>query len=372
MKIVIVGPFAPFRGGIAKFNEQLALQFSQTNELLLINFKHQYPKLLFPGKEQTETSRRFSLPTERLLTPYNPVTFFSTIKKIKQFQPDLLIFPYWIPFFIPAFCAIRKGLKTTKTAVLVHNFQSHEKWFLGNWLRRRFFRSADMLISLSDFVNAQLRTAFPDKQMIAGFHPVYDDLNQNRYTPATAKKELQVTDKKVLLFFGYIKAYKGVETLISAFNFLPNNQNYHLFIVGEVYGDEKEYLELIKKYHLEKQVTFLNKFVTEPEIELFFKAADALVLPYQQASQSGVLQIATLFDLGVVVTPVGGLPELVKQFQLGVVSEATSAEALAKGIENFFSLDKKIIHEGCAEVRERYSWHALAERIKEKKAVISR
>jgi glycosyltransferase involved in cell wall biosynthesis len=363
MKIVIVGPFAPFRGGIAKFNEQLALQFSHTNELLLINFKQQYPKLLFPGKEQTEASRSFSLLTERLLTPYNPFTFFSTFKKIKQFQPDLLIFPYWIPFFIPAFWVIRKGLKTTKTAILVHNFQSHEKWFLGNLLRRRFFRSANILISLSDFVNAQLRTAFPDKQITAGFHPVYDDLNQNRYTQETAKEKLQVADKKVLLFFGYIKAYKGVDTLISAFHLLPKNQDYHLFIVGEVYGDEKEYLELIKKYNLEKQITFLNKFVTEPEIELFFKAADALVLPYQQASQSGVLQIATLFDLGVVVTPVGGLPELVNQFQLGIVSETTSAEAIAKALEEFFSLDKKMIHEGCDKVRDKYSWRSLAERI---------
>ncbi len=210
MKIVIVGPFAPFRGGIAKFNEQLALQLSQTNKLLLINFKQQYPKLLFPGKAQTENSRSFSLPTERILTPFNPFTFFLTLKKIKEFQPDLLIFPYWIPFFIPAFWVIRKALKMTKTAILVHNFQSHEKWFLGNLLRRRFFRSTNILISLSDFVNAQLLNAFPDKQIIAGFHPVYDDLNQNRYTQETAKEKLQVTDKKFCYFSAISRLTKAL------------------------------------------------------------------------------------------------------------------------------------------------------------------
>jgi glycosyltransferase involved in cell wall biosynthesis len=363
MKIVIIGPFSPFRGGIAKFNEQLALELTKNHELLLLNFKNQYPKLLFPGKNQFNISPTFSLFTERILTPYNPLTFFSAIKKIKFFHPDLLIFPYWIPFFIPSFCVIRKALIKTKTALLVHNFQSHEKWLFGNLFRYRFFRSADVLISLSDFVNAQLQTAFPDKQMIAGFHPVYADLNQNKYTKESAKEKLQVKNKKVLLFFGYIKAYKGVDTLIPAFHLLQNNQAYHLFIVGEVYGDEKEYLTLIQQYKLEKQITFLNKFVTEPEIELFFKAADALVLPYQQASQSGVLQIATLFDLGVVVTPVGGLPELVNQFRLGIVSETTSAEAFAKAIEQFFSLDRKMIKDGCVKVREKFSWQELAKRI---------
>jgi len=363
VKIALIGPFAPFRGGIAKFNEQLALEFAKEHHLLLINFKQQYPKLIFPGKEQIETSRAFSLPTKRLLTPYNPFTFFSTVRKIKDFEPDWLIFPNWIPFFIPAFALLKRAFKKTKTAILVHNFQTHEKWLFGNFLRYRFFRSADMLISLSDYVNAQLRTAFPDKKIIAGFHPVYDDLNQNRYSKETAKEKLQVENKKTLLFFGYIKAYKGVSTLISAFNLLQNKEGYHLFIVGEVYGNEDEYLNLIQQHNLEKQITFLNQFITEPEIELFFKAADVLVLPYQEASQSGVLQIATLFDLGVVVTPVGGLPELVKDYQLGIVSETTSANELAKAIVQFFQKDREVIKKGCSKIREKFSWKALSAQI---------
>ena len=364
MKISIVGPFSPFRGGIAKFNEQLSVALQKDHNLQFINFKNQYPAILFPGTNQYHESAEEKFSSIRILTPYNPFSFNHTYKKIREFCPDLIIFPYWIPFFIPAYLFLTTKIrKHSRIIILVHNFHAHEKWLGLNYLRKYFFHLADGFITLSDHVYHQMKEIYNDKLMIKGFHPVYSYFKKSEINIKETKKKIDILGKKVLLFFGYIKPYKGVLELLSAFSILADKEQYHLIIVGEVYGNDLVYHDKIKKLNLDKSITFINRYVSDNEMNMFFQISDALVLPYQQATQSGVMQLAIMYDLGMIVTPVGALPELVKKYSLGFVANSTKDIDIAKSIQKYFEMDQKKIREGCSLVKATLSWESLAEKI---------
>ncbi|MCD4819253.1 MAG: glycosyltransferase [Candidatus Cloacimonetes bacterium] len=370
MKIAIITPFYPFRGGIAKFSEALCDELAEKHKLLIINFVMQYPKLIFPGKTQFEETKRIVLPNKRVLTPYNPFTFIPTAKKILNFNPDFLLIPYWIPFFsISDSCIIDyiKKRSNIKIALLVHNFEAHENWFLGKYFTEKLFHKADFIISLSDNVYHSLNLAFPKKSLIKGFHPVYDYLNKKKITSEFARSKFKILEKKVILFFGYIKNYKGLDILIKALQILvKKDENYHLLIVGEIYGNENKYNNLISELKLKSHITLINRFVDDNEIEYFFRASDLLALPYRSATQSGVLQLAAYFGIGAVATPVGNFKKFLNEYSIGCVAENISPEAFAQAIEKYYLMDQKDIFLNTLKIREKYTWKNLAELILEK------
>nr|MDA3813342.1 glycosyltransferase [Candidatus Cloacimonadota bacterium] len=205
---------------------------------------------------------------------------------------------------------------------------------------------------------------------VRGFHPVYNCYNFNKYTKISAKSELILTGKKIILFFGYIKQYKGLELLIRSLpNIICKIENAHLLIVGEVYGDTIKYYNTIKETGLEDRVTFIDRFVKDEEIELFFKAADVLALPYIQATQSGVVQIANDMELGAVATPVGGLTELVLDSKTGIIARDVSKEAISDAIVRYFELDQEELIKNIKEENKKNNWEALAKLILKKKAL---
>ncbi len=366
MKIGFLGPAYPFRGGIAQFSKLLANEFEQNHEIKFFSFKKQYPKILFPGKEQidhSENSSNFEI--DEKLVPFNPTTWNATIKSIKKWGPDLLIINYWLPFFAPAFGYISRKMKgKTKIFYITHNIDFHEKWLFANRLTKYALKNADKIVTLSDSVFEDASALFPQKQIIAGFHPTYNCYNLQKFTKKSAKEKLNFADEKVILFFGYIKPYKGLDTLLKAFSlFLEKYPNSKLLIVGEVYGNSDEYYNLISKLDLEKKVIFVNRFVKDDEIELFFKAADVLALPYKQATQSGVLQIAYNMNLGAVATPIGGLPELVMHDKTGIVSESCSKKDFSKALIEYFSLEQKKVLQNIEKEKEKYAWNKFADLI---------
>ena len=362
MKIGFLGPASPFRGGIVQFSTQLASELRHDHEIKFFSFKQQYPKLLFPGKDQFSKSEKPDFTIISKLIPYIPFTWFPTIKVINDWKPDILIISYWIPFFALSFGFILRHLnKKTKLYYIVHNIDFHEKWLLGKSLTKYALEKADLLITLSETVYNDACRLFPKKKIVHGFHPVYNCYDFEKYTKSSAKSELKLTGKKVILFFGYIKQYKGLELLIRSLPDIVNKiENAHLLIVGEVYGDAKKYQDAIYETGIEERITFIDRFVKDEEIELFFKAADVLALPYIQATQSGVVQIAYDMELGAVATPVGSLAELVLDNKTGIMAKNVSKEAFADAIVQYFKLDQEELIRNIKAENKKYSWEALA------------
>ncbi|MCK4979487.1 MAG: glycosyltransferase family 4 protein [Candidatus Delongbacteria bacterium] len=365
MKILNKGPAYPFRGGIVQFSTQLAHELRHKNEIKFFSFEHQYPKILFPGKDQFSQTEKPDFTIISKLTPYNPFTWIPTIKSINDWKPDILIVSYWIPFFALSFGFILRHLnKKTKLYYIVHNIDFHEKWIFAKSLTKYAFKKADLLVTLSESVYNDAIKLFPKKKTIHGFHPVYNCYNFNKFTKVSAKSELKLTGKKVILFFGYIKQYKGLELLIRSLpNIINKIENAHLLIVGEVYGDAKKYHNAIEENELGNRVTFVDRFVKDKEIELYFKAADVLALPYIQATQSGVVQIAYDMELGAVATPVGSLAELVLDNKTGIMATDVSKEAFADAIVRYFELDQEELIRNIKEESKKYSWEVLAKLI---------
>lgn len=368
MKIAIVGPTYPFRGGIAQFAAQLSQELSTQHEVLCLNFKNQYPSIIFPGKTQFDESKKYiNVKNKRLLTPYNLFTFSSSASALYDFKPDLVIFNYWIPITAFAYCFLARQMKRnlkTRILTICHNLESHEKWFMVERLLKTALKYSDEIVTLSDSVAQKAIRLFSEKKLIHGFHPIYNCYNFHQINRDSARAKLNLSDKKVILFFGYIKPYKGLELLLNAFPMiLKNLPEAHLLIVGEVYGEDRVYFDLIETLKIQDKVDFHNKFVKNEEVEIFFKAADVLALPYLTATQSGVVQIAYDFGLGAVCTPVGGLPELVINNKTGCVAKDISEEAFTEAIIEYFKIDQASLKKNIETENKKYSWQKFTELI---------
>lgn len=367
MKIAFFGPAYPLRGGIAQFIALLALEMKKTHEVKIFSFRKQYPKILFPGKEQLDYSEtKPDLSIEPIIVPYNPVTWPSAVNKIRDWQPEVVVLKYWIPFFAPCFGWMIRKLKkdNIKIVYAIDNIVFHERWPFADLLTKYALNKADKLITMSEEVFKHAKRLLPNANVIKGFHPTYNCYNLGNYTSESAREKLQLQGKKIILFFGYIKPYKGLELLLKAMpQILKKIPLAHLVIVGEVYGDERIYFQLIKSLNLGNKVTFVNRFATNEEVELYYKAADVLALPYLSATQSGVVQIAYDFGLGAVCTPVGGLPELVIDKRTGIVADSVSETAFANAVAAYFALDKSELRQNILKENLRYSWENFAELI---------
>ena len=366
MKIAIVGPFYPFRGGIAQFTSQMAEELSKSHELFCVNFIKQYPTLIFPGKTQYDKSSDYiEIPNQRLLTPYNPFTYTKTAKSIIDFKPDMVIFNYWIPFTAIAYNYVAKQIRKkieARIITITHNLESHEKWLMAEKITKHAMQFSDGIVTLSKVVQKDAERFFPQKHLFPAFHPTYSFYKKGKVTRESAKKALGFTDEKVVLFFGYIKKYKGLDLLLKSFpKLLEKIPNTRLLIVGEVYGEAKQYYDLIDELKIKDRVTFVREFVPNEEVEKYFLAADVLALPYKQATQSGVAQIAFSFGKGVVVTPVGGLPEIVQEGKTGIVSASMSPSDLAVALSKYFEMDIAEIKKYTLEESNKLSWKSFCE-----------
>lgn len=367
MKIGLLGPAYPLRGGIAQFNMLLAMELEKDHEVKIFSFSKQYPSIIFPGKDQIDHSETIpDLEIEPVAIPYNPLTWLSAVKKIKQWQPEIIILKYWIPFFAPAFGWIIRKLKKYNIRVIyvIDNIVFHEKWYFANKLTKYALGKADLLITMSDSVYNDAKKILPEASIVKGLHPIYNCYNLGNYTRETARKKLNVEKNNVILFFGYIKPYKGLDLLIKSFPMiLEELPDAYLMIVGEVYGDDSVYLNLIRELNIEDKVIFHNEFATNEEVELYYKAADVLALPYISATQSGVVQIAYDMELGSVATPVGSLAELVLDNKTGIMATDVTERSFSDAIVRYFELDQDELVKNIHEENKKYSWEALVKLI---------
>lgn len=365
MKITILSTTYPLRGGISHFNGLLYKELIKKNEVNVITFSRQYPSVLFPGKSQTEKENEIEkIPSEQSVDSINPFNWFKIGNRIKKDKPDLLIFKYWMPFFAPCFGTISKIVKKNrKTQILVicDNVISHERKPAEISLTKYFFRCADYFVLLSQKVKDDLLQIKSEAKYRVLPHPIYSNFGYP-VSKAEAKKKLNLADEKLILFFGFIRDYKGLDILLNAMPELKEKINLKLAVAGEFYTNKEKYLSLISRLNLKDHVYLYTDFIPTSEVKYYFSACDAVVLPYKDATQSGIVQIAMNFKKPVIATNVGGISEVVLDGKTGFIVEKENPSALADAVIRFYSekRESEFIVNIEAEAKK-YSWEKFAE-----------
>ena len=342
MKIIIVGTAFPYRGGLAAFNERLAREYvKQGNEVEIITFTLQYPGFLFPGKTQYSTEvAPTDLKITRMINAIDPVSWMKVGRIIKKKAPDKVIFCYWMAFIAPCFGTIARIARSPKTKMvaLIHNMIPHEPTILDKLFPRYFVKSMDGFVAMAESVVADINHFDTDnKPKVVSPHPIYD-----HYGDALTKKEATIKlglheQKDYILFFGYIRHYKGLDILLQAFADERLRQfPVRLIVAGEFYENPQLYLELIIKLKLDGLVELRTGFIPDNEVRNYFSVADLIAQPYRTATQSGVSQIAYHFEKPMLVTNVGGLSEIVPNGKVGYVVGVDPKE-IADAMVDFFS-----------------------------------
>jgi glycosyltransferase involved in cell wall biosynthesis len=367
VNIVIVGTAYPLRGGIAHFNALLYKHLSKNHHVSIVTFSRQYPSLLFPGKTQDEKGGQDSaVPSEQLIDSINPVTWISAANAIARKKPDLLIFKYWMPFFAPCFGTIARLVRRktgAKVLYICDNIIPHEKRPGDMALTRYAFNAGDAFIVQSGSVERDLNAFMPGSRYALVPHPVYEIFG-SALPKAEARAALGLTDERVILFFGYVRRYKGLHVLLDAMPAISKSLKVKLLVVGEFYGDEQNYRQQIAEMNLQHDVTVHSDYVPNEEVSRYFSAADVVVLPYISATQSGIVQIAYQFDKPVIATDVGGLSEVVLNERTGYIVKPESPNDVAEAVVRFYT--EKHEEEFVKNVREekkKYSWENLVQAI---------
>lgn len=343
-KICLIGPAYPYRGGNALFVAHLFDALSKAYDVTVINFKRLYPQLLFPGTRQEDISKQPIKihPSIRLIDSINPITWIKTVRFIYKLKPDLITFIWYQPFFgfsIGTIARLLHKVFNGKILFITENIISHEAMFYDKILTKYALNSADKFLVLSDVVEKGIKELYKTKKVYRSTLPIYDCYEfNNDLTKEQTRKILDIPqDKKVLLFFGYVRPYKGLSTLIEALQILlQEDDSYLLLIVGEFYEPKEKYIEQIERLKIEGHIKIIDEYVPNEEVKIYYQSADIVVLPYKSATQSGILNIAYGFRKPVIVTNVGGLPELVEEGRTGFIVEPNSPHALAEGIKKFF------------------------------------
>lgn len=362
--LVIIGPAWPLRGGLAAFDEQLARTFSSRDISTRIEtFSLQYPSLLFPGKTQyTDQPAPTDVTIHAGIHSMNPLNWLIMGWKLKKEKPSLIIVRYWIPFLAPCLgtiCSIARLNKHTKVICIVDNMIPHEKRFADKLLSSFFVKSVDGFITMSEKVAKDVRS-FSTKPIQLSPHPIF-----NHFGTSINKEEARIKlglgiQEKVILFFGFIRQYKGLDLLLNAMaSEAIKEAKIKLMVVGEFYEDAQPYYDMIASLGISDRVILHNEFVPDAEVKNYVCAADFIIQPYRNATQSGVTPLAYHFEKPMLVTNVGALPDTVPDGKVGVVVEP-NATAIAEGILKLYSIGVAHFIPFVQAEKQKYSWESMA------------
>lgn len=373
MKIVIIGPAHPLRGGLASYNERLAKQFQDEGHTVSIyTFSLQYPGFLFPGTTQYSTAPApADISINICINSINPFNWIKIGNRLKKEEPDIIVVRYWLPFMGPCLGTIlrrAKKNKHTKVVCIADNIIPHEKRFGDKPFTKYFVKPVDAFITMSEKVMKDLQLFAPAKPAKFVAHPLYDNFGEI-ISKEEARKQLAIdNEQKVLLFFGFIRNYKGLDILLDAMKILRCSNlpvaNCQLLIAGEFYEDRKPYDEQIEKLDIKNSLILHTDFIPDSEVKYYLCAADCVVQPYRNATQSGVTPLAYHFEKPMIVTNVGGLPSLVPDGKVGLVAEPTP-ESIAEKIREYFDKGESYFLPQLKEEKKKYSWAKMTETILE-------
>lgn len=365
-KLVIIGPAWPLRGGLSAFDEKLATQFTEKGiQTRIDTFSLQYPSILFPGKSQYTTDPKpKDVNIAVCINSINPLNWIKIGLKLYRQKPDLIIVRFWIPFLAPCLgtiLKIAKKNKHTKVISIVDNMIPHEKRMGDQLLTKYFVKTVDGFIAMSEKVKNDIKI-FSHKPVSISPHPIFNHFG-NPITKKDARTNLGIPQEgKIILFFGYIRKYKGLDLLIQAMaDDAIKKLDIHLMIVGEFYEDASAYHLLIDSLGLQEQITLYSNYIPDDEVKNYVCSADFIIQPYKNATQSGVTPLAYHFEKPMLVTNVGGLADTVPHLKTGIVV-APSTKEIAKGIETLYELGESHFIHNIIEEKKKYSWAQMTEK----------
>lgn len=368
-RIVLLGTAHPLRGGLASYNERLAREFQkQGHDVSIYTFSLQYPSFLFPGKTQfSESEKPDDLDIKVSVNSINPLNWYQIGREISKLKPDILISKYWLPFMGPCLGTISKIVKRnkhTKVVCILDNLIPHEKRIGDTSFTKYFMKQVDACIAQSASVLQDIElfsTSIPRK---LSPHPIFDNFG-NSLSKQEALHYLQLdANYKYMLFFGFIREYKGLDILLKAFAQVKSNlNNVKLIIAGEFYNDSKPYLDLIDSLNLRNDIILKTDFIRDEDVRYYFCASDIVVQPYKHATQSGVTQICYHFNKPMLVTQVGGLAEIVPDGKVGYVTQVDE-QSVANALLDFFNNNREADFSNQVKIeKNKYSWSAMVDSI---------
>jgi len=368
MKISIIGPSYPFKGGISHYTTLLYRDIRKKHETRFYAFKRQYPQWLFPGRTDTDRS---SDPireegVENILDSLNPLTWLEVFLKIKRDNPRLVIFPWWVSYWAPQFWTIATLIRRftrAKILFICHNVIEHESNKVNRLCTELVLRKGDYFIAHSADDLKNLRRIKPDANAKQSFHPTYEVFHSRSISKKEARRLLEINGNTIL-FFGFIRPYKGLSYLIEAMPRIIEQVDVRALVIGEFWEGEEKYREQIKKLGLEGKIRIFNKYIPNEEVELYFAASDLVVLPYVSATGSGIVQAAFGCNKPVVTTKVGCLPEVIDDGRTGYLVPPRDSRAIADAVVSFYAEEKEEeFRQNILKQRETFSWDRLVETI---------
>ncbi len=370
-KWVLIGPVYPYKGGISHYTSLMYRALAKSHDVEMISYKMQYPKFLFKKEQRDYDNDTFKIEgTKFLINTANPFNILKTARDIVRLDPEKVIIQWWHPYFAPCYRILTGVLKKARIPVtfICHNIFPHERFVLDRKLTRMALKNGDKYILHANGEVNDLLSIKKDADYKVQVHPTYSAFNFEDLDKETARGRLGIgKDERVMLFFGFVREYKGLKHLIKAMDILKRGRYKdggmpRLLIVGDFGGKKDEYLELINDCNVGEDITIEDGYVPDREVGKYFAASDVVVLPYESATQSGIVQIAYGFRKPVIVTRVGGLPEVVDDNVTGLIVEPFDDNALSDAIYGYFEEDKQeTFTRGIAEREYRFSWDRMAE-----------
>ncbi|MBR1524976.1 MAG: glycosyltransferase [Lachnospiraceae bacterium] len=360
MKIVLIGPVYPFKGGISHYTGLLCRALRERYDVTMLSYSMQYPKLLFRKEQRDFSNDSFKVDeTDFILNTASIKSIKNTARHINEIDPGLTVIQWWHPYFAPCYQMLAKRLKS-KVLFICHNVFPHERFPFDRYLTKKTLKRGDFFILHSTKEADELKTIVPDARYRVNMHPTYSEFKRVE----TDSGAVPVDQASVILFFGFVRPYKGLKLLIQAMSSIP--EIVHLNIVGDFGGAKAEYEHMISELHLTDRISIKDGYIPDREVGEFFERCDAVVLPYLDATQSGIAQIAFGFEKPVIATTVGGLPEVVTDGETGVLCEPGDPEELSKAIQRFYELKKTVdFAEYIRQDAPRFSWEHMVDTISE-------
>ena len=365
-KIIIIGPAHPLRGGLASYDERLAKQFIDEGfDTTIYTFSYQYPGFLFPGTTQYSSEPApENIPIRAKINSVNPLNWLSVGNELKNLKPDLIVVRYWLPFMGPCLGTILRRVKInkhTRVVCIADNIFPHEKRPGDTLFTKYFLKPVDCFITMSEKVLADLHQFAKNKPAKFVPHPLYDNFGE-KISKDEARQKLNINvNDSVILFFGFIRKYKGLDILLKSMKILAKEDHtseIKLLIAGEFYEDEKNYDQLLNDPIIKNNLLIHTHFISDSEVKYYLCAADCVIQPYRSATQSGVTPLAYHFEIPMIVTNVGGLPSLVPNKKVGLIAEP-NAESIAEKIEQYFELGENFFIPHLKEEKKKYSWKSM-------------
>lgn len=359
-KIVLIGPVYPFKGGISHYTGLMCRALKLRYDVTMISYSMQYPKLLFRKEQRDFGNDSFKIDdTEYIINTADIFSIRKAADRINDIAPSLVIIQWWHPYFAPCYQLLIKRLKS-RVMFICHNVFPHERFILDRYLTSRTLRKGDYFVLHSSREADELKSIIPDARYMVNMHPTYSEFKDVE----VETEAVPVDQASVILFFGFVRPYKGLKVLIEAMESIP--EIVHLNIVGDFGKAKDEYMHMISDKHLTDRISVRDGYVPDREVGEYFERCDAVVLPYLDATQSGIAQIAYAFEKPVIATTVGGLPEVVHDGETGVLCEPGDPEELSKAIQRFYELKKTVdFAQNIRDDAQRFSWEHMVDTISE-------